>query len=139
MFPYFVVSDTNYDSITCNSNPLLWLLPRCNEDPDCRNPRGFRIVWALARAPDLHSDTYQLETSSKNNTKHIKEVPDELSSRALKHRYMACYGTRLSRISNLESRISTTKIRHFKMAITPEPFKVKFIPDHHSIDICLNF
>ena len=23
---------------------LIWPLPRCNEDPDCRNPRGFRIA-----------------------------------------------------------------------------------------------
>ena len=45
MFPCFIVSDANYDSITCNSNRLLiWPLPRCNEDPDCRNPRGFRIA-----------------------------------------------------------------------------------------------
>ena len=45
MFPCFIVSDANYDSMTCNSNPLLiWPLPRCNEDPDCRNPRGFRIA-----------------------------------------------------------------------------------------------
>ena len=45
MFPSFIVSDANYESITCNSNRLLiWPLPRCNEDPDCRNPRGFRIL-----------------------------------------------------------------------------------------------
>ena len=45
MFPCFIVSDANYDSITCNSNPLLIRpLPRCNEDPDCRNPCGFRIA-----------------------------------------------------------------------------------------------
>ena len=45
MFPCFIVSDANYDSITCNSNPrLIWPPPRCNEDPDCRNPRGFRIA-----------------------------------------------------------------------------------------------
>ena len=43
--PCFIVSDANYDSMTCNSNPLLiWPPPRCNEDPDCRNPCGFRIV-----------------------------------------------------------------------------------------------
>ena len=47
MFPCFIVSDANYDSITCNSNRLLWPLPRCNEDPDCRNPRGFRIARQL--------------------------------------------------------------------------------------------
>ena len=29
---------------TCNSSSLLWPLPGCNEDPDCRNPRGFRIA-----------------------------------------------------------------------------------------------
>ena len=45
MFPCFIVSDANCDSITFNSNSLLiWPLPRCNEDPDCRNPRGFRIA-----------------------------------------------------------------------------------------------
>ena len=45
MFPCFNVLDANYDSITCSSNPLLIRpLPRCNEDPDCRNPRGFRIA-----------------------------------------------------------------------------------------------
>ena len=45
MFPSFIVSDANYDSITCNSNrSLIWPLPRCNEDPDCRNPRGFRTA-----------------------------------------------------------------------------------------------
>ena len=45
MFPCFIVPDANYDSITCNSNPVqIWPLPRCNEDPDCRNPRGFRIA-----------------------------------------------------------------------------------------------
>ena len=44
MFPWFIVSDANYHSITCDSNPLLWPIPRCNEDPDCRNPRGFRIA-----------------------------------------------------------------------------------------------
>ena len=44
MFPYFIVSDANYHSITCNSNSLIWPLPRCNEDPDCRYPRGFRIA-----------------------------------------------------------------------------------------------
>ena len=44
MFPCFIVSDATYDSMTCNSNSLLiWPLPTCNEDPDCRNPRGFRI------------------------------------------------------------------------------------------------
>ena len=43
MFPCLIVSDTNYDSITCNSD-LVWPLPRFNEDPDCRNPRGFRIA-----------------------------------------------------------------------------------------------
>ena len=51
MFPCFIVSDANYDSITCNSSSLLWPLPRFNEDPDCGNPRGFRIVtykWHLA-------------------------------------------------------------------------------------------
>ena len=51
MFPCFIVSDANYDSITCNSNPLLiWPLPRCNEDPDCRNPCGFRTAIYKARA-----------------------------------------------------------------------------------------
>ena len=46
MFPWFIVSNTKlkYDSITCNSDSLLWPPPRCNEDPDCRNPRGFRIA-----------------------------------------------------------------------------------------------
>ena len=42
MFPCIIISDANYFSITCNSNYLFWPLPRCNEDPDCRNPRGFR-------------------------------------------------------------------------------------------------
>ena len=59
-------------------------------------------IWALARAPDLHFNTYQLLTSTKNSTQHTIKVPrrihlpDGLSARALKHRYMACYGTRLS-------------------------------------------
>ena len=44
MFPCFIVSDANYDSITCNSNSVLWPIPRCNEDPDFRNPRGFKIA-----------------------------------------------------------------------------------------------
>ena len=44
MFPSFIVSDANYDFITCNSSSLLLPLPRCNENPDCRNPRGFRIA-----------------------------------------------------------------------------------------------
>ena len=61
-------------------------------------------------------------------------LPDELSARALKQRYMECYGTRLSNLS-----LSTTKIRHFQMAITTEPFKLTFISAHHSIDIRLSF
>ena len=44
MFPCFIISDANYHSITCNSNSLILLPPRCNEDPVCRNPRGFRIA-----------------------------------------------------------------------------------------------
>ena len=102
MFPCLIVSDANYDSITCNSD-LLWPLPRCNEDPDCRNPRGFRIaidkdvdvnsdtyihtyIWALARAPDLHININQFVTSSNNSIQHTTKVlhlPDELSARAL--------------------------------------------------------
>ena len=56
-------------------------------------------IWALARAPDLHLNIHQLVTSSNNTTQHIIKVthlPDELSARALKQRYMECYGTRLS-------------------------------------------
>ena len=61
MFPSFIVSDANYDSLTCNSNPvLIWPLSRCNEDPDCRNPCGFRIAnkdaWHVT-VPDSLSTT----------------------------------------------------------------------------------
>ena len=62
MFPCFIVLDANYDSMTFNSNALLiWPLPRCNEDPDCRNPRGFRI------ATYIH--TVVTETSKFGNAK----------------------------------------------------------------------
>ena len=44
MFPCIIVSDANYDSFTSDSNSLLKPLPRCDEDPDCRNPRGFTIA-----------------------------------------------------------------------------------------------
>ena len=45
IFPCLIVSDANCYFIACNSNSLLiWPLPRCNEDRDCRNPRGFRIA-----------------------------------------------------------------------------------------------
>ena len=44
----------NYDSITCNADTLLiWLLPRCYEDPDCRNPRGFRIATYISGSTAL--------------------------------------------------------------------------------------
>ena len=39
-----IILDANYDFIACKSYSLLWPFPRCNEDPDCRNPRGFRIA-----------------------------------------------------------------------------------------------
>ena len=44
MFPCFIISNANYYFTACESNSLLWPFPRCNGDPDCRNPRGFRIV-----------------------------------------------------------------------------------------------
>ena len=60
--------------------------------------------WALARAPDLHSNTHQIIKSSNanNSTEHPIEgfkrthLPDELSARAqgiraLKHRNISCY------------------------------------------------
>ena len=65
-------------------------------------PVGEDISWALARASDLHLNTYKVLTSSNNSTQHTVKVPrrthlsDGFSARALKHRYMACYGTRLS-------------------------------------------
>ena len=68
------------------------------------------FIWALARAPDLHLNIHQLVTSSINSKQHTTKVPhlpDELAARALKHRYMVCYGTRLSRLSTL----STTEKR----------------------------
>ena len=65
------------------------------------------VIWALARAPDLHWNVHQLVTSSNNSIQHTIKVPDELSARALKHICMACYGTRLSRLSL--SRLSTTE------------------------------
>ena len=44
MFPRFIILDANYYLITCKSSSLLWPFLRRNEDPDCRNPRGFRIA-----------------------------------------------------------------------------------------------
>ena len=71
MFPCFIVSDANYDSITHNSNSLLiWPLPRCNEDPDCRNPRGFRIaIYYVFNLKNLILETSRL------NTKHRSVIP----------------------------------------------------------------
>ena len=68
MFPSFIVSDANYDSITCNSD-LLWPLPRCNEDPDCRNPRGFRIaILKYTDMNDLNSAYFQRQTRTYNDS-----------------------------------------------------------------------
>ena len=44
MFPGFIILDAHQYFITCKSNSLLRPFPRCNEDPVCRNPRGFRIT-----------------------------------------------------------------------------------------------
>ena len=38
----YIISDTYY-LITCKLNSVLWPSPKCNEDPLCRNPRGFRV------------------------------------------------------------------------------------------------
>ena len=71
--PCFIVSDANYESITCNSNPLLiWPLPRCNEDPDCRNPCGFRIAMYLMYYP-LH---YTFDLKTMNNFLKIVRAPN---------------------------------------------------------------
>ena len=90
------------------------------------------IYLGPGKGPGSSLDHSSTLTSSNNSKTHIIEVPDELTAKAHKHRYVACYGTRLA---NLDPRISTTKIIHFKMTITSETFKVKDIPDHHSIDI----
>ena len=113
MFPYFVVSDTNYDSITSLlATQIIYFGP-------FRGVMKIRIAVTLVVLGLLHlgpgkgpgSSLEHLSTliSTINSTKHIIEVPDELSARALKHRYMACYGTRLSlSLSTTEKRQNVT-------------------------------
>ena len=57
---------------------------------DKRKDQGLAFnIWALARAPDLHSNIHQLLTSSNNSLRHPMIVPrkshisDELTARAL--------------------------------------------------------
>ena len=63
------------------------------------NTSTQEYFWALARAPDLHWNIRQLVTSSNNRAQQAIKVPDENSATALEHICMACYGTRLSRLS----------------------------------------
>ena len=44
---FSVQSSISYRTLTFKLITLLWPFPRCNEDPDCRNPRSFRIAWPI--------------------------------------------------------------------------------------------
>ena len=86
MFPSFIISDANFFFITCNSNYLFWSLLRCNEDPDCHNPRGFRIPYVLyilerpiyikvrSRQPMVDGNRVKLRKKCCNSGKQTKEI-----------------------------------------------------------------
>ena len=55
------------------------------------------LIWALPRAPELHSNIHQLVKSSDNSTKHEMKCPRRTNFQPGQFNisYMACSGTRL--------------------------------------------
>ena len=79
---------------------------------------SVRLIWALARAPDLHWDIHQQITSSNNSTQQPKKVPwwtkpsrRTFSKGTITYVYEVLRYPTLSNLSNLS--LPTTKIIHF--------------------------